>query len=164
MCLDGSRDEKYSMGDKGLTGILDGNISERHQHRISRPLLDRIDLYAEARQMQYEDLVRDEPEESTADIRQRVLKAHAVQTKRYQGSPFRFNADLSPAVLDIYCVMEQETKMQLRRIYEQKQLTARAYHRMIRVARTIADLENSEKIEMRHLNEAVLYRPADAWM
>lgn len=136
----------------------------RYLRRISRPLLDRIDLYAEAHQMQYDDIVNKLPEESSDDIRRRVLKAHEIQTKRYQESPFRFNADLTVSVLDTYCVMTPEARTQLRRIYEQKQLTARAYHRMIRVARTIADLDNSELIGTSHLNEAVLYRPGDAFM
>lgn len=136
----------------------------RYLHRISRPLLDRIDLYTEARQMQYDDLVGTAPEESTADIRQRVLRAHGIQLERYRESPFRFNSDLTSSALDRYCVMTEEAARQLRRIYERKQLTARAYHRMIRVARTIADLDGSDKIGTGHLNEAVLYRPEHALM
>lgn len=136
----------------------------RYLHRISRPLLDRIDLYAEARHMRYEELAGAGAEESTANIRQRVLLAHAIQTERYRESAFRFNGDLTASALERYCVMTPEAARQLRRIYEQKQLTARAYHRMIRVARTIADLDGSEKIGAGHLSEAVFYRPEYTWM
>ncbi|MDO4324330.1 MAG: YifB family Mg chelatase-like AAA ATPase [Lachnospiraceae bacterium] len=130
-------------------------------HRISRPLLDRIDLHVEVMQMQYEDLTGAAPEETTAQIRQRVLRAQRFQTERYEGSPFRFNSELTASVLEKYCVMEPEAKEQLRYIYEQKNLTARSYHKMIKVARTIADLDECETIEMRHLGEAVFYRPAE---
>lgn len=114
--------------------------------------------------MQYDDLVGTAPEESTADIRQRVLIAHGIQLERYRESSFRFNSDLTSSALDRYCVMTEEAARQLRRIYERKQLTVRAYHRMIRVARTIADLDGSDKIGTGHLNEAVLYRPEHALM
>ncbi len=136
----------------------------QYMKRISRPLLDRIDLYAQARPIQYEDLAGEEPEESTADIRRRVLRAHMIQTERYRGSPYRFNGDLPSSALEACCVMTEEAKNQLGLIFEQKQLSARAYHRMIRVARTIADLEGSARIGTRHLNEAVLYRPEQTLM
>lgn len=133
-------------------------------HRISRPLLDRIDIHVEAGQMHYEDLVSDRQEECTADIRARVLSAHKIQQQRYTGTRFRFNSDLTGAVLDQYCQMEPEVKRNMRQIYEQKHLTARAYHRMLKVARTIADLEGSSRIQMKHISEAILYRPAEALM
>lgn len=132
----------------------------RYQHRISRPLLDRIDLYVEARQMEFEELVDGRPEESTHSIRRRVLRAHAVQTERYRNRGFRFNSDLTSSALAEFCPIAPEVERRMKQIYEQKHLTARAYHRMIRVARTIADLEGSREITMGHLYEAVLYRPA----
>lgn len=136
----------------------------RYLHRISRPLLDRIDLHVMVHPMRYDELTGDAKEEQTAAIRKRVLRAHEIQSRRYKGSGFRFNADLSAAALREYCPLPQEAQGQLRQIYEQKHLTARAYHRMIRVARTIADLEEAECIEMKHISEALLYRPAEALM
>lgn len=133
----------------------------RYLHKISRPLLDRIDLHAEAEQVQYEELVQESGEETTAQIRKRVLAAQSLQKIRYDGSRFRFNAELTAAELEHYCPMEDEVKAQLKHVYEQKRLTARSYHKVIKVARTIADLEGCEVIGLRHLGEAVYYRPAD---
>jgi magnesium chelatase family protein len=133
----------------------------QYLHRISRPLLDRIDLYAEATPITYEDLIGAKTEEASAEIRARVLRAHRIQSERYRDSPFRFNSDLTASALERYCPLTLQLQKQLRQIYEQKQLTARSYHRMIKVARTIADLEGCEQISQSHLNEAVLYRPAE---
>ena len=133
----------------------------RYLHKISRPLLDRIDLHAEAGEVQYEELAREGSEETTAEIRKRVLAAQRLQKRRYAGSTFRFNSDLTAAELKDYCPMDDEVKLQLKRIYEQKRLTARSYHKIMKVARTIADLEGCEEIRMRHVGEAVYYRPAE---
>ncbi len=133
----------------------------RYLHKISRPLLDRIDLHAEAGEVQYEELAREGSEETTAEIRKRVLEAQRLQKRRYAGSTFRFNSDLTAAELKDYCPMDDEVKLQLKRIYEQKRLTARSYHKIMKVARTIADLEGCEEIRMRHVGEAVYYRPAE---
>lgn len=136
----------------------------RYLHRISRPLLDRIDLHAEARPMQYGELVGEGGAETTAQIRARVLRAHRMQTERYRGSAFRFNSELTAPALQRYCAIDGAAQARMRQVYEQKGLTARAYHKLIKVARTIADLEESEQIGLRHLSEAVSYRPAEALM
>lgn len=134
----------------------------RYLNRISRPLLDRIDLHAEAYQMTYTDLqTSDKKEESSAQIRNRVRKAHRIQKIRYAGTKFRYNADLGAAVLETYCPVEAEEKELLQQIYEKKKLTARSYHRMLKVARTIADLAGSEQIRAEHIGEAVQYRMAE---
>lgn len=136
----------------------------RYLHRISRPLLDRIDIHVEARQMKYEELMEGKEEEPTAVIRQRVLAARELQKERFRGTMFRFNADLTSAILEQYCELEKETADFMSQIYEQKHLTARAYHRLIKVARTIADLDQSPDIGKKHISEAILYRPAEALM
>ena len=133
-------------------------------HKISRPLLDRIDLHVQVRRMEYEELVKGGEEETSASIRQRVLKAHELQTERYRDTSFRFNADLTAAAFDRFCALDHESERTMKQIYESRHLTARAYHRMIKVARTIADLAGSERIEMKHLGEAVLYRPEESLM
>ncbi|MCD7955776.1 MAG: YifB family Mg chelatase-like AAA ATPase [Lachnospiraceae bacterium] len=129
-------------------------------HRISRPLLDRIDLHAEVRPITYQELSGSSQEESSAQIRERVLKAQEIQSLRYQGTPIRFNSGLPASMLEKYCELGEKEDHFVQQIYETKKLTARACHRMLRVARTIADLDASEKIEVRHLSEAVRYRPS----
>lgn len=146
--------------DRSRCSCSEGEV-RRYLRRISRPLLDRIDLHAEARQVEYDDLKKHKPEETTEQIRERVLRAHEIQKKRYEGSGFRFNSQLTASALDTYCVLGTEEEEQMRQVYRQKQLTARAYHRMIKVARTIADLEGSEQIKRAHLSEAVFYRPSE---
>ncbi len=136
----------------------------RYLHRISRPLLDRIDLHVEAQQMKFDDLKRQTPQESSRRIRERVLRAHEIQTNRYRGSAFRFNSQLTSSALETYCPLGAQEEQRMRHVYEQKQMTARAYHRMLKVARTIADLDGSDQIEMRHLSEAVFYRPSEFLM
>ncbi|MCC8045453.1 MAG: YifB family Mg chelatase-like AAA ATPase [Clostridiales bacterium] len=129
-------------------------------HRISRPLLDRIDLHAEVRPITYQELSGSSQEESSAQIRERVLRAQKLQSLRYQGTSIRFNSGLPASLLEKYCSLGAEEDHFVQQIYETKKLTARACHRMLRVARTIADLDASEKIEVRHLSEAVRYRPS----
>lgn len=115
--------------------------------------------------MQYEDLKNKATEEETTEqIRERVLRAHEIQKKRYAGSSFRFNSQLTASALDTYCALGAAEEEQMRQVYVQKKLTARAYHRMIKVARTIADLEGSEQIQRQHLSEAVFYRPSEFLM
>lgn len=87
-----------------------------------------------------------------------------VQERRYQGSRFRFNSDLTAAVLEDYCPLTEDIRRKMEQIYEQKNLTARAYHRIVKVARTIADLEGAGQITMKHMSEALLYRAEEALM
>ena len=136
----------------------------RYLHRISRPLLDRIDLHVEVQQLPYEDLVQGGQEESTEQIRARVLRAQEIQKRRYKGTGLRFNSELASSDLKRYCPIGEEEERRMKKIYEQKHLTARTYHRLLKVARTIADLEGCERIGRPHLDEAVLYRPSECLM
>lgn len=129
-------------------------------HKISRPLLDRIDLHAEVRPVSYQELSSDEKEESSQVIRERVLRAQEIQAKRYAGSEIRFNSGLPAPLLERFCPLGLEEDHFMQQVYEAKHLTARACHRMLRVARTIADLDGSERIAIPHLSEAVRYRPS----
>lgn len=132
--------------------------------RISRPLLDRIDLYVEAEPVQYEELTGGESGECSAQIRARVEAARVLQQARYAREPFHFNAQLPAGKLEQYCALTPEGEAKMREIYRKKQLTARSYHRLLKVARTIADLEGSASILERHLDEAVLYRAEERLM
>ena len=134
----------------------------RYLNRVSHPLLDRIDLHAEAYQMTYEELQSGEKrEETSAQIRERVLAAHLIQKKRYEGTRFHYNAELSSAAVETYCPLGLSEKELLQQVFEKKHLTARSYHRMLKVARTIADLDASEEIRAEHIGEAVQYRMAE---
>ena len=132
---------------------------ERYLHRISRPLLDRIDLHVEAQKILYDDLVSEEKPETSAEIRERVLMAQEIQNKRYEGTLFRFNSDLTPSAISEFCPVDESFKKELNHLYDSKEMTARSYHRMIKTARTIADLDGSEQITMKHIGEAIRYRP-----
>lgn len=133
----------------------------RYLGRISRPLLDRIDLHAEAEPVQYADLSERGMEETSAQIRLRVVCAQQIQQIRYAESEYQFNSELPPGALEQYCSLDTEDQVWLGHIYEQKHLTARGYHRMLRVARTIADLDGADQIQRVHLSEALMYRPSE---
>ena len=109
----------------------------------------------------FEELTKTGAEETSKEIRSRVLNAQKRQLERYKGTNFRFNSQLSSSSLETYCVFDEDAKEKLHQIYEEKGLTARAFHKMIKVARTIADLDGSDTVQMAHLSEAVFYRPAE---
>lgn len=145
--------------DRTRCTCTEGEI-QSYLHKISRPLLDRIDLHAEVRPVSYQELSSEEKEESSQVIRERVLRAQEIQAQRYAGSKIRFNSQLPVPLLERYCSLGPEEDRFMQQIYETKHLTARACHRMLRVARTIADLDGSEQIEIPHLSEKVRYRPS----
>ena len=138
----------------------DGEV-RRYLRRISRPLLDRIDLHVCARPVTYEDLQGEAEGESSEDIRRRVLQAHEIQTRRYAGCRFRFNGELPAEAVSRYCRTDEKGGKLMQSVFTRKRLTARTYHRVLKVARTIADLEGEEEIQTRHLSEAVCYRPEE---
>lgn len=133
---------------------------ERHQYlsHLSGPILDRIDLCLEARKIEISQLQQKRKGISSKEMRERVLVARKRQERRYQGYKINFNSELKGKEFEQFCRLENAEKELAAHIYEQMQLSARAYHRMLRVARTIADLEDSEKIKTEHLTEAMCYR------
>lgn len=134
---------------------------ERYINRISQPLLDRIDLCVQAPQVAFEELNSSAQEENSETIRKRVEKAHQLQRERYKGEKFRFNSQIPSARVMEFCTLTKSQKIFMKRIYQQLNLTARTYHRILKVARTLADMAGEEKILDSHLNEAVCYRNAD---
>ena len=149
--------------DRGRCTCREGDV-RRYLSRISRPLLDRIDLHVQSEQIRYQDLVSGCKEEDSASIRMRVEMVHGLQQKRYQGKTWRFNSEIPPSALEEYCMFGKKEKERMADLFERKHLTARAYHRMLRVARTIADTEGEERVTVNHLNEAFLYRPDEYLM
>lgn len=133
----------------------------RYLSRISQPLLDRMDLCVEASPLSYREITGSGKEESSAEIRQRVIKCHRMQYERYQKEPFLHNSRIPAEKIRKYCVMGEKEQRYLKDLFTRLSLTARTYHKLLRVARTIADLDQSEEIRLRHLNEAVCYRSVD---
>jgi len=134
-------------------------VVSRYQKRISGPLLDRIDIHLEVPRVEYEKLSDDRLGEPSAAIRQRVESARERQRRRFQGTTLMANADMGPAEVREYCPVDDAGKGLLRAAMQQLQMTARAYHRILKLARTIADLADSDKIQTVHLAEAIQYRP-----
>ena len=128
----------------------------QYQSHISGPFLDRIDLCVEAAKVEYEELCEEKEEETSESIRRRVCKAREIQYKRY-GRRIT-NAALTASELARYCVLGEKEKEFMRQIYDRLSLTVRTYHKVLKVARTIADLEGEEWIQINHLREAVAYR------
>ncbi len=134
----------------------------KYRDRISGPLLDRIDLHVEVPAVPFEELSKQAPGESSATIRERVLRVRARQRARYAALPgVRCNADLPAGKLQEACPMEPAAEAILRSAMDELALTARAYTRILRVARTIADMDNQDIIARQHLFEAIQYRALD---
>ncbi|MBR2715365.1 MAG: YifB family Mg chelatase-like AAA ATPase [Ruminococcus sp.] len=133
----------------------------RYLSRVSGPLLDRIDIHVEVPAVDYDDLTTKSNEESSEDIRKRVSAARKIQTERYKGTQVNCNANLDASLFSKVCVVDDKANMLLKTAFEKLGLTARAYDRILKVARTIADLENSEIILSHHITEAIQYRSLD---
>ncbi|MEG0167362.1 MAG: YifB family Mg chelatase-like AAA ATPase [Ruthenibacterium sp.] len=134
---------------------------DRYLQKVSGPLLDRIDLHIEVMPVEYEDIAGEEKGEASADILKRVIAARAIQTARYAGTNVVCNADLPSAMLRKACRLSPAANKILKRAFESMGLSARAYDRVLKVSRTIADLDGSEHIEAAHVSEAVQYRNLD---
>lgn len=132
----------------------------RYMGRVSGPVLDRIDLCVELQPVEYESFRSGGQGESSGAIRQRVERARLRQKERFQGSGYRFNKDIEASVIERYCALGEKEQQCMERLYDSLQLGARAYHRVLKVARTIADLDGAERIEAEHLMEAAFYRPS----
>ncbi len=133
----------------------------RYLTRVSGPLLDRLDLHVEVPPVEFDSLSAAAKSEPSSNIRSRVNKARKLQAKRYQGRGFFCNAHLPPSVLRDFCPMTARAQQLLKQSFEKLGLSARAYDRVLKVARTIADLDQAEIIDAVHVAEAVQYRSLD---
>jgi len=131
---------------------------KRYHERLSGPLLDRIDMFVETRSLEYEKLRQRPDSEGSAAIRARVNIVREVQRKRYRNENLRCNAQIGPKQIEKYCVLSNECEALMRKAYQTLSLTARSYDRIMRVARTIADIEGENSILPTHLAEAIQYR------
>ena len=137
-------------------------VFTKYQKRISGPLLDRIDIHIEVPRVDYEKLSGDRPGESSESIRARVQAARDVQLKRFSknaSSDIICNANMRIGEIRQFCKLQDEGQSLIRAAISQLNLSARAYHRILKLARTIADLVGSEEIQSVHLAEALQYRP-----
>ncbi|MBQ9081268.1 MAG: YifB family Mg chelatase-like AAA ATPase [Clostridia bacterium] len=133
----------------------------RYRDKISGPLLDRIDLQVEVDNVRYDDLASEREEESSEKVRERVNHARKIQRERFRGLPIRTNSEMGEAELRKFCRLSEECNQVLRAAFEQFHLSARARSRIIKVARTVADLNYSEEIQPIHVYEALSYRTYD---
>lgn len=134
----------------------------RYRSRISGPLLDRIDIQVEVSNVDYEDLSSTENSETSAEIKKRVNKTRKLQLERYKDYNIYSNSQLDAGMLKKFCPLGEEENAILRAAFDNLGLSARAHSRILKVARTIADLEGSENIKSEHIAEAIQYRSLDS--
>ena len=134
---------------------------DRYLHRISGPLLDRIDMHLEVFPLSYSEMFTSKESESSAAIRARVIKSREIQSARFEKMNIRTNAEMNSAQVKVICTIDSISANLLQSAIEKLQLSARAYDRILKMARTIADLSGAPEIEMKHLAEAINYRNLD---
>ncbi|MEE8318573.1 MAG: YifB family Mg chelatase-like AAA ATPase [Dehalococcoidales bacterium] len=134
-------------------------LVSRYQHRISGPFIDRVDIFIEVPHIDYEKLADDRLGEPSAAVQNRVQTARSRQRDRFAGTPLASNAEMTPAEVRDFCQAEEPARELLKAAMKQLHLSARAFHRILKMARTIADLENADIIKTHHVAEATQYRP-----
>jgi magnesium chelatase family protein len=134
-------------------------LVSRYQHRISGPFIDRVDIFIEVPHIDYEKLADDRLGEPSAKVQVRVKVARDRQLERFKGTRLTCNAEMTPTEVREFCHVEDAAQGLLKAAMKQLYLSARAFHRILKLARTIADLENSAIIKAHHVAEAIQYRP-----
>lgn len=149
----------YGSKDKECT--CSPQMISKYMGKISGPLLDRIDIQIEVTPVKYKKLDSNENIETSKQIKQRVDMARQIQRNRYKEEKIYSNSQLTPKLIEKYCKLDEAGKNILQAAFEKLGLSARAYGRILKVARTIADLEQSEEIKQKHIAEAIQYRSLD---
>lgn len=129
--------------------------------KVSGPMLDRFDLHIEVAPVEFDDISSTRKEESSERIRERVIKAREIQLERYKGTSITCNARITSDIIRDVCVMTDGAVEMIKSVFEKLGLSARAYDRILKVARTVADMDNSEVIDRKHIAQAVQYRSLD---
>ena len=135
----------------------------RYLRRVSGPFLDRIDICVQAQPVEFQEIAGHKIAESSAQIREHVMSARQRQNARFQGTGIRFNSDMKAADVERYCRLGDREERFMEKIFTSMQLSVRGYHRIVKVARTIADLEDKPQIEEEHLAEAICYRQMEVF-
>lgn len=133
----------------------------RYLGKLSQPIIDRIDICVEAPVLKYNEIISTGKNKTSQEIRTEVERCNMIQAKRYKNENFFHNSQIPAKLLKKYCPLGEREENYMANIYEKMGLTARTYHKVLRVARTIADLDSSENILLKHLNEAICYRSID---
>ena len=149
----------YGSKDKECTCTQ--NMIDKYIGKISGPLLDRIDIHIEVSPVRYDNLNSNAQIEKSEQIKKRVNRAREVQRERYKEYKIYSNSELTPKLMEKYCKLNENSKRILKAAFDNLGLSARAYGRILKVARTIADLDSKENIEEKHIAEAIQYRSLD---
>lgn len=134
---------------------------KKYINRISGPLLDRIDIHIEVNYISYKQFENNKTIETSQEIKKRVNQARKIQIERYRKYNIYSNCELTPKLIEKFCKLNDNSKKILEKSFEQLGLSTRAYNRILKVARTIADLDNSNEIKENHIAEAIQYRSLD---
>ena len=149
-----------NFGSEGMCSCTPAAIA-KYLGKISRPVLDRIDIQIEVSGVKYQQLRSDNSGLSSSEIRENIQKAREIQQNRFKGTDILFNSEIPPSRLKEYCPLNQDAEKFLQGSFDNLGLSARAYDRIMKVARTVADIEGSEIIEKKHIGRAVQYRTLD---
>ena len=147
------------LGDSKVECTCSDFQKEKYKNKISGPLLDRIDIQVKVPRQDYEKLrINSKKSESSKEIRKRVNKAREIQLERYKGTKVLFNSMLTPSMIEKWCKIGEEEERLMKMAFDNLNLSARGYHRILKLARTIADLDGCENISSSHISEALQYR------
>ena len=131
---------------------------EKYRSKISGPFIDRIDICVETKKVDYETLKSNKKNESSKEIRRRMINVREIQKERFKNEPFKINSRIPGSLVSKYCYLGSKEEKIMENVYNSFNITARSYHKILKVARTIADMDNKENINSEHLMEAVAYR------
>ena len=134
------------------------NMRKRYLAKLSKPLVDRMDLCLQVLRPNSNEILSDTEEESSGKVRERVIRAQEIQQERYKGLGIFFNSQMGVKEIEKYCELGRDEKSFMEKAISKYDLSARAFHRILRSARTIADLDESEKLNVKHLTEALFFK------
>ena len=149
-------------GSKEQECICSEKERKKYIEKISGPFLDRIDIKVEAMPLKYEKISQNEMLEKSEEVRKRVNNAKNIQILRYKNENILSNSELTPDLIKKFCVIDNASNVLLEQAFNKLHLSVRGYNKILKVARTIADLDNKEKIELQHIAEAIQYKSIES--
>jgi magnesium chelatase family protein len=150
-------------GAKDMTCTCSPSTIQNYLKRLSGPLLDRIDIKIDVERVDFLELSARSNEESSEEIKSRVDKAREIQNERFNGTKVHTNSKMTSKMINEYCVLDEQTENIMKLAFEKYHISARGYTRILKVARTIADLDGSKDIQINHVTEALAYRNIDKY-